>query len=191
MTTTVDLAALKKVIQETKKLAKQYRQITGKPLGITGEVGEYIAAELLHLNLTEARNPGYDALGQDGRRIQIKSRCVRSTSSQRVGRIKLDYDFDTVILVLMDDDFEPLSIYEAQRKDVERELQIPGSKSRNIRGAIGVRKFVSISSNIWSREKSIPGSSTNTSSNLKSITLAVDDDEVPCHSPAGGKITLQ
>lgn len=95
-------------MQEAKKLAKEYRQLTGKPLGITGEVGELIAADLLHLELTVARNPGYDAIGPDGRRIQIKSRCIlpNSKPGQRVGGIRLNHDFDTVLLVLMNEDFE-------------------------------------------------------------------------------------
>ena len=121
----VDLDALRAVIQDAKRTAKQYRLLTGKPLGITGEVGEFIAADLLHLELTEARNPGYDAVGPDGRRIQIKSRCKlpNSKPGQRVGRIRFDHDFDTVMLVLMDEDFEPIEIHEAKYSDVKVELE--------------------------------------------------------------------
>jgi len=32
----------------------------GKPLGITGEVGEFTAAEFMNLRLTGARQPGYN-----------------------------------------------------------------------------------------------------------------------------------
>ena len=59
-----DLISLKRVIHEAKKIAMEYREITGKPLGITGEVGEFVAADLLGLTLTEARQPGYDAAYQ-------------------------------------------------------------------------------------------------------------------------------
>lgn len=150
----IDLVALKGVIQEAKKVAKQYRQLTGKPLGITGEVGEFIAANLLGLELTEARQPGYDAISRDGRRIQIKARCVLpdSSKSQRVGRIKLDHEWATVILVLMNADFEPIEIYEAKRTDIERELTKPGSKARNERGALSVSRFKAIASRVWSSE---------------------------------------
>jgi hypothetical protein len=150
----IDLVALKGVIQEAKKVAKQYRQLTGKPLGITGEVGEFIAANLLGLELTEARQPGYDAVAHDGHRIQIKARCVLpdSSVSQRVGSIKLGHEWDTVILVLMNADFEPVEIYEATRTDIERELTKPGSKARNERGALSVSKFKAIASRVWSSE---------------------------------------
>ncbi len=99
MAESIDLNALRKVIQEAKTVAGRYRRLTGKPLGITGEVGEFIAADLLHLTLTQARQPGYDAISKDGRKIDIKSRCVLADSSrsQRVGRIRLDHEWDKVI----------------------------------------------------------------------------------------------
>ena len=150
----VDLVALKSVIQQAKKLARQYREITGKPLGITGEVGEFVAANLLGLKLTEARQPGYDAIAPDGHRIQIKSRCVLPDSKvgQRLGSIKLKHEWDTVVLVLMDVNFEPIKIYEALRADIERELTKPGSKARNERGALSISKFKAISLPIWSNK---------------------------------------
>ncbi len=150
MSRPIDYVELKRVIQEAKSVAKRYRQLTGKPLGITGEVGEFVAADLLNLELTEARQPGYDAVARYGRRIQIKARCVlsNSRSSQRVGSIKLDHQWDTVALVLMNSDFEPLEIYEARRADIERELTRPESKARK-RGALSVSKFKTIASSIW------------------------------------------
>lgn len=152
---TIDVSALKGVIAAAKTLAKRYRELTGKPLGITGEVGELAAAELMGLKLTGARQPGHDAIASDGRRIQIKARCVLPTSkrSQRVGSIKVTPEWDTVMLVLLDGDFEPLEIYEAKKQDIERELNRPGSRARNIRGALDVNKFRSIALPVWSREK--------------------------------------
>jgi len=153
MSESIDLIALESVIQRARKVAKQYREITGKPLGITGEVGEFIAADLLDLKLTAARQPGYDAIAPDRRRVQIKTRCVLpgTHSGGRLGRIKLDHDWDTVILVLIDSDFEPITIYEAPRADIVRELKKPGSKSRNERGALSISKFRSIASVVWQR----------------------------------------
>ena len=34
------------ILREAKKLAQRYRAVTGKPLGITGEVAEYEAAHI-------------------------------------------------------------------------------------------------------------------------------------------------
>lgn len=88
------LKELGNVIAEAKHLAVRYRELTGKPLGITGEVAEYEAARLLGLRLQDARQPGYDAVGTgayEGERIEIKGRCLSEAArTQRVGRIKLD-----------------------------------------------------------------------------------------------------
>lgn len=40
------------ILSEAKKLAQEYRALTGKPLGVTGEVAEYEAARILGLELT-------------------------------------------------------------------------------------------------------------------------------------------
>jgi hypothetical protein len=153
MPETLDINALRSVLKDAKEIARRYRSLTGKPLGITGEVGEFTAAELMNLRLTGARQPGYDAIAPDGHRIQIKARCVlpESKKSQRMGSIRLEHEWDTVMLILMDGDFEPLEIYEAKRSDIERELTKPGSKARNVRGSLGVSKFKSIALLIWSK----------------------------------------
>lgn len=147
----IDPSELAGVIEAAIRAATDYRAITGKPLGITGEVGEYLAAKLLDLQLTDARQPGYDAVAPDGRRIQIKARCILPGSGpgQRLGSIRLDHDWETVALILMDGMFAPLAIYEALRIDVERELMRPGSIARNVRGSLPVSKFKSISTRVW------------------------------------------
>ena len=153
MPNTLDIAALRTVIRDAKEIARRYRNLTGKPLGITGEVGEFTAAELMNLRLTGARQPGYDAVAFEGHRIQIKARCIlpESKKSQHLGSIRLKHEWDTVMLILMDADFEPLEIYEAKRPDIERELTRPGSKARNVRGSLSVSKFKSIALRVWSK----------------------------------------
>lgn len=143
------------ILGEAKKLAQEYRTLTGKPLGITGEVAEYEAARLLGLELTAARNAGYDAIEpKDGRRFQIKSRCLLPgcKPGQRLGSIDITKDFDAVLMVLLDANFDALAIYEADREAVVAALTAPGSRSRNERGALGVSKFKSIGRTRWRRE---------------------------------------
>ncbi len=150
-----NLSTLRGTIEAAKAVARRYRQLTGKPLGITGEIGEILAAQLLGLTLSGARQAGYDAVASDGRRIQIKSRCILPDAKpgQRVGSIRLDHEWDTVALILMDQDFEPLEIYEAPRVVVEREILKPGSRARNERGALAVSKFKSIAELRWERPR--------------------------------------
>lgn len=142
------------ILAEAKKLAQRYRVLTGKPLGITGEVAEYEAARILGIELTPARQAGYDATEiRDGQvfRLQIKGRCVLEGSNpgQRLGSIDIKKDFDAVLLVLLDGNFEATVIYEAPREAVIAALSMPGSKSRNERGALGISKFKSIGVVRW------------------------------------------
>ncbi|AOR59401.1 DUF6998 domain-containing protein [Pectobacterium parmentieri] len=132
-------------------LAAKYKKLTGKPLGITGEVAEFYAAKLLNLKLMGARSPGYDAIGSDSRKIQIKGRCLpdKFKTGQRIGSIRLEHQWDSVILVLMDEFFVVTEMWEADRSMVEAALLAPGSKSRNVRGALSVSKFKQISKKVW------------------------------------------
>lgn len=144
------------ILAEAKTLARRYRALTGKPLGITGEVAEYEAARILGVELTPARQAGYDAIEtRDGQtvRLQIKGRCVLEGSKpgQRMGSIDIRKEFDAVLLVLLDGNLEATAIYEAPRQAVIAALMAPGSKSRNERGALGISKFKSIGAVRWLR----------------------------------------
>jgi hypothetical protein len=101
------------IIADAKAVAQRYRKLTGRPLGITGEVAEYEAARLLGLRLADVRQHGYDAVSEAGesvRKLQINGRCLLDNGkrSQQVSAIKLEKDWDGVLLVLMDEEFEPL-----------------------------------------------------------------------------------
>jgi hypothetical protein len=144
------------ILAEAKKLAQRYRVLTGKPLGITGEVAEYEAARILGVELTPARQAGYDATQiRDCQtfRLQIKGRCIPEGSKpgQRIGSIDIRKEFDAVLLVILDGNFEATAIYEAPRAAVITALTAPGSKSRNERGALGISKFKSIGVILWQR----------------------------------------
>lgn len=142
------------ILGEAKKLAQQYRTLTGKPLGITGEVAEYEAARLLQVVLRPPREAGYDATevrGSANRKLQIKGRCILpgSKPGQRIGAIDVKKEFDAVLLVLLNDHYDATEIYEASREDVVAALAAPGSRARNERGALSVGKFKSIGRRRW------------------------------------------
>lgn len=123
----IPLDKIEIIIEQARKIATAYMDLTGKPLGITGEVAEFEAARLLNLQLVDARQPGYDAInGQD--RIQIKGRAVanpKKCASQRVGSINLKKEWDRVVLVLMDQSFKTFEIWDAPRADIEAALTKP------------------------------------------------------------------
>jgi hypothetical protein len=142
------------LLKDVKLLAREYYELTGKPLGVTAEIAEYEAARHLDMELAPARQPGYDAIRKTtrgNRYLQIKSRCLASHSKpgQRLGAIDLDKPWDAVLLVLLDEHYNLIEIHEADRSAVRDALTAPGSKARNERGQLGVSKFKSIGKKIW------------------------------------------
>jgi len=132
------------VLRAAKHAAISYYRLTGKPLGITGEIGEVMAAQALKLKLAPPRTPGYDAKDRKGRRLQIKARCIprnRRIGYQRIGTIQLNHAWDAVVLVLLDERFELREIYEAPRRTVRAMLTKTKSKARK-RGALAVSEFI-------------------------------------------------
>jgi hypothetical protein len=77
------------ILEKAKQVAVEYYRATGKPLGVTGEVGEYEAARLLG-KLAGAREPGFDAEGPDGKRYQIKARALSETSRRKKPDARID-----------------------------------------------------------------------------------------------------
>ena len=147
-----DIQALK---ADAKALAVRYYELTGKPLGITGEIAELEAAALLGLNLADARTPGFDAYRDHNglrERIQIKGRAVDVSDRYR-GRcpsIKCGDQFDYVLTVLLDrKSLDVLEIWEASEAEVGARLTAPGSKARNERNSMGLSQFKSIATRIW------------------------------------------
>ena len=69
-------AELSEILDEVRRLAVRYYRLTGKPLGVTGEVGERIASDLMGWELAPPREPGFDARKPTGETVQIKTRCL-------------------------------------------------------------------------------------------------------------------
>jgi len=151
----VTVYSIDKLIAETRRLAAEFRRTTGQTLPVSGEIARHDAARILGLTLCEHRAGGIDAIGtgdREGQRIQIKSRILTSEkkSGARIGQLNTNGDWDTVLLVLMDEDYEACEIYEATREEVQEAMS--DSSSRNNRGAISVAKFRIISWLVWTRE---------------------------------------
>ena len=103
-------------------VAREYRKRFGKSLGITGEVGEYRAAQLLNLTRASGNiNEGYDAIDSKGRKVQIKSRIYRR-NQERTSVFK-NYGFDYAILVLLSEQYEITEIYKAACKDIRDRIK--------------------------------------------------------------------
>jgi hypothetical protein len=133
---------VREILAAVKPLAVEYYRLTKRPLGVTGEIAEYVAAETLQLTLAPARTVGFDAL-RGKERIQIKGRAYGGDAKpgQRISRIKADAPCDIVLLVLLDSaTLDPREMWEAPIESVRERLACPGSKSRE-RGVLGVAEF--------------------------------------------------
>ena len=144
--------AADKLIAQARQLAAEYRRTMGKPLpGISSEIAEHDAVRLLDLQPNTEAEAGWDARdAETGLRIQIKSRTIfdESKGGERIGQLKMNQDWDAVVLVLMDENYEPYEIYRAHREDLEA-FSKKSSSNRAKRGAMSVARFKIIADLVW------------------------------------------
>ena len=151
----MSLYVIEKLMAEARKLAAEYRRATGKTLPISGEIAINDAIRLLALEPVNEPTAGYDAIRRNAEggvaRLQIKARVVfdEIKSSHRVGELKLDRPWEAVLLVLLDDNYEPFAIYEAPRPAIEVALE---DARPNKRGTLTVPRFQRIGELVWSRD---------------------------------------
>jgi predicted amidohydrolase len=127
--------------------------MTGKTLPISGEIARHDASTLLDLTLVEGMS-GYDALDMDGQRVQIKGRVIfdGQKSKPRVGQLKVGQEWDVVVLVLMNEDYEAVDIYCMSHGEVRAAMEDAASSKRISRGAMSVARFKAASEQVWSNE---------------------------------------
>jgi len=106
--------------------ALMYENVTqGKrKLGITGEVGEIVVCHQLGLQLvSDPRSEGFDALDNEGKQVQIKTRRSESEGLPRnVGRISRFSDkhkFDYALLAILDKEYKLHEVWRASYEDLE------------------------------------------------------------------------
>ncbi|MDH5445891.1 MAG: hypothetical protein OEY52_10060 [Gammaproteobacteria bacterium] len=147
-----------KLISEARQLAAEYRRTTGQVLGISGEIARHDACHFLKLETVKEGVSGYDAVGRenrDGLKYQIKGRVIfdEGKKNQRIGQLKIEQDWDAILLVIMDENYETDCIYEAERGEVLDALKEQTDSNRNKRGAMSVSKFKNIARVVWTRDE--------------------------------------
>ena len=96
--------AIKKVFRSCQQLT----ELTGRPFSpdghLVGSFGEVAAADLLDLTLMPPSNDGYDAIDEQGRRVEIKATTRASiglstsgTKAERLVVVVIDVDGGTEI----------------------------------------------------------------------------------------------
>lgn len=152
----MSLYSLDKLINETRRLAAEFKRSTGTMLPVSGEIAKYDVSTHLKLTLNQENNCGFDAMGRDkreGQRVLIKSRVIGDNvkSGHRIGQFNTNGNWDIIILSLMNNEFEPMEMYQLNREEVIEALSCSNNK-RCKRGAISVAKFKIIGELVWCKE---------------------------------------
>lgn len=105
------------------RLARTYRNVFGRTLPITEELGELHACARLGLDRADKGMRGYDARDADGKRVQIKARAPAPPaqvvpSTGRIGRF-VSWEFDYAVLVIMDSEYAVREIWKADQVALE------------------------------------------------------------------------
>lgn len=157
----MSLYSVDKLISEARRIAAEYRRATGKPLGISAEIARHDACTFLNLEPQEDA-VGYDALGLSGERkdlrFQIKGRAIfdEKKGGQRLGQIKVEQNWDKILLVLMNEEFETTEIYQASKEDMLDDIEDASeNSSRNKRGAMSVARFKRLAELVWTSDQGL------------------------------------
>jgi hypothetical protein len=144
--------AIDKLMQETRRLAVQYRESTGQTLPISTELGRYDAARLLNL-IPQNGVKSSDFVGQQdpltNQVIQIKSRVIfdENKSGYRIGQLDMAANWQITLLVLYDASYEPFAIYAASKEAICEAIAKRSKSSQ--RGLMSLAQFKLISDLIW------------------------------------------
>lgn len=149
---------LEKLMDETRRIATEYRASTGATLPVSGELAKFDAIRLLGLEPPGVTERAVDALlkivTEDQKvqiqKVQIKGRVIFNPEKPgyRIGQLNLDADWYWLVLVLMNDKYETTEIYRLQKSRLIQELADKHSNKKS-RGAISVRKFKAIAELCW------------------------------------------
>ncbi len=154
----MNIYAVDKLMAEARRLAAEYRRVTGKTLPLSGEIAVNDAIRLLDLEAIGAADAGYDAFrgaGASRERFLIKARVVfdAQKGAHRLGELKFDKPWDTLLLVLMDAFYETTEIYAVSRAEAAAALT-EGTSSK--KASLSVPRIKIIGARVWSRETALP-----------------------------------
>lgn len=134
---------MRKVVDSAIKVALGYERLTGRKLGITGEIAEVLACDKLELRfLEDPIAAGYDAVDERGKKYQIKSKRVLRNEG-RMGRFS-QHRFHYAILVLFDKDYNVTGIWKASYAKIKPVIE------RHQRRNPSIREFRNAGKLVWS-----------------------------------------
>lgn len=147
----VSTFSVDKLMEETRRIAREYKKNTGQALPISNELGRYDAERILSLTPSRSDEPGVDFVGSgvlSGHKISVKSRVLfqPSKSGQRIGALNLSAAWEYLLLIIYNADYEPEEIYIASKQTISDELD---QSKPNKRGSFSVAKFKMLGERVW------------------------------------------
>lgn len=141
-------SAVDRTTKQAIRSAINYEKVTGRKLGITGEIGEILVCKELGLKLlADSIASGIDAIDNKGKTYQIKARRGNSDNSgARIGAFS-KYKFDYAVLAILDHKYNIIELYKVTFKKIKPILQL--YKKRNP----PLRQFKNVATLIKLREK--------------------------------------
>ncbi len=140
---------LDKLMSETRRLAVEYRKTTGQTLPVSADLANYDAIRLLNMKKPETPLSGVDAIYED-LKVLIKGRVIFSSNKKglRIGQLNVNGQWDVVVVVVFDDEYQPQFLYQASREVLEDALK---NASKNARGALTLERFKALSKIVWQK----------------------------------------
>lgn len=149
---------MERMMEAVRAVGAAYRQRTGRPLGVSGELGEYLAVRHLGLTLLEERLPGVDATrsaagGQlDHMLIRTRALSMAVLEGRRIGALPESETATHLVLVLLDEESLRLeAIWQAPYEAVFQQQMTRG----NSRG-VHLTRFLALpgAERLWPRPAS-------------------------------------
>ncbi len=136
------------LMAQTRRLASDYREQTGQALPVTEELARFDAINLIGLTKI-ADQEGVDATNALVDEFYlIKGRVIfkGGKARQKLGQLGLHYEWNHLLMVIYDAQYQPNQIFKIERTIIEKELdKLPVSK----RGSMTVAKYKAIGQLIW------------------------------------------
>ncbi|PHS19743.1 MAG: hypothetical protein COA86_03000 [Kangiella sp.] len=136
------------LMSQTRRLASDYREQTGQALPVTEELARFDAINLIGLKKI-VEQEGVDATDETAiERYLIKGRVIfkGGKARQKLGQLGLHFDWNHLLMVIYDPQYQPCQVFKVNRNVIEMELEkLPVSK----RGSMTVAKYKAIGELIW------------------------------------------
>lgn len=137
------------LMEQTRLVAADYRNTTGQALPVTAELARFDAIDKLNLQKLDGEK-GIDAVsnGETRENYLIKGRVIfkAGKARQKLGQLGVDGEWNHLLMVLYDADYQPTQIFKISREVIEKELQ---NSPKDKRGSMTVAKYKAIGTLVW------------------------------------------